>query len=56
MIVYNINKDISEVYLGDNSISEVYIGVNKVFPSKEPPTPVFGGKYKFTLSDSSVKC
>lgn len=54
MIVYNINKNISEVYLGDNSISEVYIGANKVFPSEEPPTPVFGGKYKFTLTDSSV--
>ena len=50
MIVYNINKNISEVYLGDNSISEVYIGVNKVFPSETPPTPVFDGKYKFTVS------
>jgi len=54
MIVYNIDKNTSEIYLGNVAISEVYICSEKVFPSEEPPTPVFGEKYKFTLNDSSI--
>lgn len=31
MIVYNINKETSEVYFRNKAISEIYIGNNKVF-------------------------
>ena len=39
MIVYNnIERGITEVYLGNKSIAQVYIGSNKVFPSDVQPT------------------
>lgn len=52
MIVYNNQSNLANVYLGNTNIVKVYVGTHQVFPSSTPPT--FDGKYKLTLSDSSV--
>jgi hypothetical protein len=48
----NLEIDSFKVGAADCSI---YLGTTKLYPQGEPPTPpVFEGKYKLTLSDSSV--
>lgn len=41
--------------VGSSAVTAAYLGSTQVYPQGEPPTPpVFDGKYKLTLSDSSV--
>lgn len=57
MIKYN-NNTVNKFAM-DSTVNKIYVGGNLAYigvqgESPTPPTPVFGGKYKFTLNDSSI--